>query len=220
MTSITLCCVWWLHKDTIKSHGRVQSILYIWRFNSVRRKICTLSSLGWNSEPSEWQCNGLVCGCVYLLLLCFAGQDVYKHFHSYSRFHNICCTFTRYLAFQVLISGRGNCLLKSTSHFFSTSQLESSDWWHDLPWSETFKRFLGIPPASTEDEQLLCSVLKLLRLYLNTCWSSERGEFNLLYPLFINSRCSQNFVLTCTKSVCTLIKSIRWDLLECLHVYI
>jgi hypothetical protein len=150
-----------------------------------------------------------VCIFFCFILLSKTCNNIHKHIHSYSRFHNFCSTFTRYLAFHVLISGRGNCQLKSTSNFFSTSQLESSDWWHDLPWAQTFKRFLGIPPACTEDEQLLVSVLKLLRLYLNTCWSSERGEFSLLYPLFRNSRCLQNFVLRRAKSVFTLIQNMR-----------
>jgi len=65
--------------------------------------------------------------------------------------------------------------MKSTSNFFDAPHLQSFDWWHDLPWAETFKRFLGIPPGCPQDQQLLVSVLKLLRLYLNTCWRSERG---------------------------------------------
>jgi hypothetical protein len=73
--------------------------------------------------------------------------------------------------------------MKPTSNFLGASQLESSDWWHDLPWADTFKRFLGVPPASTEDQQLLVSVLKLLRLYLDTCCRTEQGEFKVQYSL-------------------------------------
>ena len=84
--------------------------------------------------------------------------------------------FTRYLALHILVNGTVNCqIMKMTSNFFDASHLQSCDWWHDLPWAETFKRFLGIPPACPQDQQLLVSVLKLLRLYLNTCWRSERG---------------------------------------------
>jgi hypothetical protein len=83
--------------------------------------------------------------------------------------------FNRYLALHVLVNGKVNVQMKSTSNLFGTSQLQLCDWWHDLPWAETFKRFLGIPPACLQDQQLLVSILKLLRLNLNTCWQSEQG---------------------------------------------
>lgn len=72
--------------------------------------------------------------------------------------------------------------MEPTLNFLVASQLESSDWWHDLPWADTFKRFLAVSPASTEDQQLLVSVLELLQLYLSTCCRRKQGELKETHP--------------------------------------
>ncbi|KAJ4439914.1 hypothetical protein ANN_08044 [Periplaneta americana] len=50
----------------------------------------------------------------------------------------------------------------------------SSKCWHDFPWADSFKRFLEVPPACPEDQQLLISILQFLRLYFNACSDSEQ----------------------------------------------
>ncbi|XP_021941770.1 rotatin isoform X2 [Zootermopsis nevadensis] len=87
---------------------------------------------------------------------------------------------TGYLALHILVSGKMNCHMEPTLNFLVASQLESSDWWHDLPWADTFKRFLAVSPASTEDQQLLVSVLELLQLYLSTCCRRKQGVGELV----------------------------------------
>nr|CAD7462772.1 unnamed protein product [Timema tahoe] len=48
-----------------------------------------------------------------------------------------------------------------------TSRLENV--WYDLPWEDTFLRFLVTPPACLEDKLLLVAVLDFLTLYLKMC---------------------------------------------------
>ena len=81
---------------------------------------------------------------------------------------------TRYLALNTLVNGR----MDLSPGFLGAHQLkmETSDWWFTLPWLETFKRFLTIPPISVEDQQLLICMLQFLNLHFNMCYLSDKGK--------------------------------------------
>nr|CAD7425701.1 unnamed protein product [Timema monikensis] len=69
---------------------------------------------------------------------------------------------TRYITLHTLLYGKSQ-----PPQGDSTSRLENV--WYDLPWEDTFLRFLVTPPACLEDKLLLVAVLDFLTLYLKMC---------------------------------------------------
>ncbi|PSN54415.1 hypothetical protein C0J52_10976 [Blattella germanica] len=85
-------------------------------------------------------------------------------------------TLTGHFILHKLVNRRVKNQLKTASGEKATSQLTTEGWWYDLPWADTFKRFLAVLPVSSEDQQLLVSVLQLLNLCLNMNSISEEGK--------------------------------------------
>nr|CAD7570235.1 unnamed protein product [Timema californicum] len=69
---------------------------------------------------------------------------------------------TRYITLHTLLYGKSR-----PPQGDNTSRLENV--WYDLPWEDTFLRFLVTPPACLEDKLLLVAVLDFLTLYLKMC---------------------------------------------------